>query len=230
MKADSEWMSISDMMSGLMLIFMFIAISYMLQVQEDKKRIKDIAVTYNQDKEELNKDLNYEFSKDLAKWEAEITANNTIIFNSPNVLFSGGESTIKKQFKKILNDFFPRYIKVLSLKKYKDEIDEIRIEGHTSDNWNGTKNTNAIYLKNMKLSQERANNVLAYCYTINNSFILSNKAWLESHFRANGMAFSKLKYLDKNQTIPDVLKSRRVEFKVNMKTEEKIYKILKASQ
>ncbi|MDQ7047309.1 MAG: hypothetical protein Q9M39_06705 [Sulfurovum sp.] len=154
--SDSEWMSISDMMSGLMLIFMFIAISFMLQVQDDKeqveesnkklivlmeeakkakKRIKDIAITFYKDKKALNKDLHEEFSKDLEKWEAKITKDNIIVFNSPSVLFENGKSRIKKDFKIILDDFFPRYIKVLSSSKYKHEIDEIRIEGHTSNTW-----------------------------------------------------------------------------------------------
>lgn len=230
MKSNSEWMSISDMMSGLMLIFMFIAISFMMQVQTDKDKMKEIAITYNKDKEELNRDLYIEFGKDLKRWEAQITKENVIIFNSPNVLFQSGKSLIKKQFRGILNDFFPRYIKVLSSTKYKNEIDEIRIEGHTSNGWNGTISTQLIYLKNMKLSQNRANNVLAYCYKINAPLIQANREWLEQHFRANGMAFSKLQYMDENRTIPDRIKSRRVEFKVQMKTEEKIYKILKASE
>lgn len=230
MKSNSEWMSISDMMSGLMLIFMFIAISFMIEVQSDKDKMKVIALTYNKDKKELNRDLHLEFSKDLKRWEAEITNNNIIVFNSPKVLFRSGKSRIKSKFKYILNDFFPRYIKVLSSKKYKNEIDEIRIEGHTSNDWKGTTLEEDIYLKNMQLSQARANNVLSYCYKINAPFVKDNRPWLEKHFRANGMAFAKLKYKDKNQTIPDIVKSRRVEFKVQMKTEEKIYKILKASE
>ena len=44
------------------------------------------------------------------------------------------------------------------------------------------------------------------------------------------MAFSKLKYLDREKNIIDLKKSRRVEFRVQMKTEEKIYKILKVSK
>jgi len=86
METDSEWMSISDMMSGLMLIFMFISISFMIEVKEDKEKIEKIARTYEKDKRELNKDLNLEFNKDLDVWEAEITKDNIIIFNSPNVL------------------------------------------------------------------------------------------------------------------------------------------------
>jgi outer membrane protein OmpA-like peptidoglycan-associated protein len=216
-------------MSGLMLVFMFIAISFMIQVQIDKDKMKEIAKTYEKDKAELNKDLNAEFSKDLKKWEAEITKDNVIVFNSPNVLFEGGESVIKVEFKNILNNFFPRYIKVLSSKKYKTEIDEIRIEGHTSNGWNSAISKQKIYLKNMKLSQDRANNVLSYCYTLNNKDIEKNRTWLEKHFRANGMAFAKLKYKDRENIIQDFIKSRRVEFRVQMKTEEKIYKILEAS-
>jgi len=230
MNDDSEWMSISDMMSGLMLIFMFIAISFMIQVEDDKEKIENIAKTYYKDKEELNRDLMNEFKKDLENWEAEITQDNIIIFNSPTVLFKTGKSSIKKDFKNILNDFFPRYIKILSSPKYKNEIDEIRIEGHTSNTWSKGLAKSLIYLKNMKLSQNRANNVLSYCYSLNNNLIQQQREWLEKHFRANGMAFSKLKYIDEQHTLVDLIKSKRVEFRVQMKTEEKIYKILEVSK
>jgi len=230
MKSNNEWMSISDMMSGLMLIFMFIAISFMIQVQSDKDKMKEIAITYKKDKQELNRDLHSEFDKDLQKWEATITKDNSIVFNSPSVLFGVGRSRIKREFKRILNDFFPRYINILYSKKYRNEIDEIRIEGHTSKSWKNSISLDEIYLKNMQLSQDRANHVLSYCYSIDSPIIDLSKKWLEKHFRANGMAFAKLKYIDQNRTIPDNIKSRRVEFRVEMKTEEKIYKILKASE
>ena len=251
MKDSSEWMSISDMMSGLMLIFMFIAISFMIQVEDDKnkteninkeleqliiqtnndkEKIENIAKTYYKDKEELNKDLTSEFKKDLELWEAEITEDNIIVFNSPTVLFNTGKSYLKRDFKKILDNFFPRYIKILASNKYKNEIDEIRIEGHTSNTWKKGFKDNLIYLKNMKLSQNRANNVLAYCYSLKNNLVYKNRKWLEKHFRANGMAFSKLKYLNKEKSLVDLIKSKRVEFRVQMKTEEKIHKILEVSK
>ncbi len=230
MKSNSEWMSISDMMSGLMLIFMFIAISFMIEVQSDKDKIQEIAITYNKDKRELNRDLNIEFKNDLISWDAEITKDNTVVFNSPSVLFESGKSKLKLDFKEILNDFFPRYIAILSSKKYRDEIDEVRIEGHTSNSWRGANSREKIYLKNMSLSQSRANNVLAYCYSIKKIDRQSEKGWLEKHLRANGMAFAKMRFIDENRTTPDMIKSRRVEFKVQMKTEDKIYKILEVSE
>jgi len=222
MKSTDQWMSISDMMSGLMLIFMFIAISFMIQVQEDKDKMKEIAITYSKDKRELNHDLKKEFSHNLEQWEAEITDDNVFIFNSPHVLFNIGEDTIRNKFGTILNDFFPRYINVLTSKKYINEIDEIRVEGHTSKTWGTSSSPKETYLNNMSLSQNRANNVLAYCYSINNPMIKNNKKWFEKTFRANGMAFAKMR--------ETAIKSRRVEFKIKMKTEEKIYKILQVSQ
>jgi len=234
MKQNNEWMSISDMMSGLMLIFLFVAVAFMLNVEDDKKKITkskekitQIAIAYQKSKIDLNKALHKEFDKNLKMWNAEITPNNSIIFNSPEVLFATGKSDIKDKFKLILDDFFPRFIKILISHKYKKNIDEIRIEGHTSNVWLSAKSITNIYLNNMKLSQERANKVLNFVYLINNNIIINNRKFLEKHLRANGMAYSKLKYTKNNKI--DNLHSRRVEFAVKMQTEEQILKILKAS-
>lgn len=224
MSSNNEWMSISDLMAGLMLVFLFIAISFMLQVEIEKQHIQEIAITYSRWKKELNKDLQAEFNKDLTVWGAEITQDNAIIFNSPDVLFNGGESVIRSRFKLILDDFFPRYLKILLANKYKDEIDELRIEGHTSDVWATSKSNDDVYINNMRLSQARASSVLSYCYRLDNAIISLNKSWLEHNLRANGMAFSKMKFNSDNTK--DYIRSRRVEFNVKMRTEEKIYKIL----
>jgi outer membrane protein OmpA-like peptidoglycan-associated protein len=238
MKVEQEWMNISDMMSGLMMIFLFIAISFMIEVEEDKNRaeklaeaykisqdsIKEIVVTYQESQEKLNQDLYREFEKDLNKWGAEITEDNIFRFNSPEVLFKTGSSNISPVFKHILKDFFPRYVKLLTSQKYINEVDEIRIEGHTTNDWGKGTSYNQIYLKNMKLSQNRANKVLAYCYSLRKNIEPKNKRWLEEKFRANGMAFSKLIY--KEHGTIDYQKSKRVEFKVVTKAQEKIYKII----
>ena len=227
MKTNSEWMSISDMMSGLMLVFLFISISFMIQVQSDKDKMKDIAQSYKDTKVNLNEDLHSEFLEDMKKWDASITKDNTIVFHSPEVLFEVNKSTISEDFKAILDDFFPRYLKILISKKYKDNIQDMKVEGHTSNDWISSVSKEKIYLKNMHLSQKRAYMVLSYCYSLDNDFVKQNRLWLEKYFRANGMAFAKLKYKDINSTIVDQKSSRRVEFSVQMKTEDKIYEVLK---
>ncbi len=233
------------MMSGLMMVFLFIAIAFMIEaddekniaIQEKKKAqkmaknykitqesIHQIITTYNISQQELNSDLNKEFKNDLQKWKAEITDDNIFRFNSPEVLFKTGSSQISTKFSEILNNFFQRYIKILTSNKYKNEIDEIRIEGHTSKRWGKHSSQKEIYLKNMKLSQDRASSVLDYCYNIDKNTINLNRLWLEKKLRANGMSFSKIIFTQNGEQ--DYDKSRRVEFKVSTKEQEKIFKII----
>ena len=217
-QSSNEWMSISDMMSGLMLIFLFIAISYMVKVEAQMQEVKDIAIEYRDIKANLNEALFTEFQEDFKNWDASITTDNAIVFAAPEVLFAVSKSEINKKFKSILDDFFIRYLKIITSVKYRDEIEEIRVEGYTSNRWKNSTSKKEIYLKNMKLSQERAYSVLSYCYELNNTLINTQREWLEKHFRANGMAFSKLGEGDK---------ARRVEFRVQMKSEDKVEAILK---
>ncbi|MDF1879416.1 OmpA family protein [Sulfurimonas sp. SAG-AH-194-C20] len=213
-----EWISISDMMSGLMLVFLFIAISFMVKVEAEKQEVIDVAIEYRDTKANINEALYEEFENDLENWNATITEDNSMVFSSEQVLFEVSESQINDEFKVILKDFFSRYIKILTDENYKNEILELRVEGHTSDTWKNAISKEEIYLKNMQLSQERAYEVLSYCYSLDADVIKSNRPWLEKYFRANGMAYSKLK---------DVRKSRRVEFSIVMKSEDSVYKILK---
>jgi len=222
MKVNKEWISIADMMAGLMMVFMFIAVVYMVEVSKEQDTIKEIAMTYRESQQDLNADLRKEFQSDLKKWDAEILKDNTIRFKSPEVLFKGGSSSISQAFKIILNDFFPRYIKIMTNDKYVNNIDEIRIEGHTSSIWGNAKNKDERYLKNMELSQDRSKNVLAYCFSIKD--VEKNDDWLIQSLRANGMAFSKVLYKENGRE--DMRRSQRVEFKVLTKAEDKIYKIL----
>jgi len=198
--SESNWINIADVMSALMMIFMFISISFLYQLLSEKENYK----------KELNKALHKEFDKDLVKWQALITENNIMRFNSP---FPTGGAEVPEAFYEILQDFFPRYIKVLSNTKFKDEIEEIRVEGHTSNGWGSVADAKEVYLKNMHLSQERASNVLSLCYDLDDFFIRNNIEWLEANLRANGMAFSKPLYVDGSKT-EDTERSKRVEFKV----------------
>jgi len=206
------------MMSGLMLIFLFIAIGFMVEMQSQKDEMKDVAISYRDSKANLNEVLYEEFEDDLKKWDAEITKDNAVVFSSPKVLFEVNRSYINPEFKKVLAEFFPRYVNILTSKEYKDEIKEVRVEGHTSNRWATSSTKKEIYLNNMKLSQSRAYEVLAFCYGLEDEVTKDNRLWLEKFFRANGMAFSKLKTKEK---------ARRVEFTIELKSEDRVYQILK---
>ena len=162
-KDDHNWISISDMMSGLMMVFLFIAVSYMLNVLKEKNKIKEIAVTYNKLQNSLYEDLYAEFKNDLSKWNAVIDRQSlSVRFEEPDVLFEQGSSVLRLKFVEILDDFFPRYIRILTNEKYRNEIDEIRIEGHTSSEWSEFALPDIAYINNMRLSQDRTRSVLEY--------------------------------------------------------------------
>src|SRR5260370_8440422 len=125
-------------MTGLMVMFLLIAVCYMIQVEADAGRIKTVAVAYGETRDALYEDLRREFSADLPRWNAQlIKADLTLRFSDPDILFAQGSSELKPAFKDILNDFFPRYVRILTSPKYRDAITEIRIEGHPSSDWIG---------------------------------------------------------------------------------------------
>ena len=78
-----------------------------------------------------------ELKNDLEDWNAYAIDAKTlsVVFKEPDILFEKGKYKIKPRFKMILNDFFPRYINVLSSKKFRKNVASIRVEGHTSSEW-----------------------------------------------------------------------------------------------
>ena len=65
LKEENQWMSISDLMSVLMMIFLFISIVYIRSVNLEKNKITSIARTYETTQVEITNDLKKEFTKNL---------------------------------------------------------------------------------------------------------------------------------------------------------------------
>ena len=119
---EAQWISLSDLMTGLMMLFMLIAVAFMLKVQADEAKTKHIAEQYSQIRQELYDDLYAAFKDDLPVWNAVFTKNLILTFRGPEVLFDTGKADLKPRFKQILQDFFPRYVNIISLAKYKNSI------------------------------------------------------------------------------------------------------------
>lgn len=228
---DEHWIPLSDLMTGLMMVFMLIAVSFMIEVSEKSKKIEEqavrvdqIAKIYNQTRIDLYNRLHEEFSTDLPKWDAEIGRNLAIRFKEPDVLFVTGSSDVNDKFKSILDDFFPRYLKILQEPQFQESIAEIRLEGHTSSVWNDTVTGNNAYMLNMELSQARTRKVLAYLLQMN--WKKETGSWLVSNVTANGLSSSK-KLLAPDGT-EDQLGSQRVEFLVRTDSDSRIEEILAA--
>lgn len=217
----SEWMSVSDLMAGLMVIFLFIAIAYIRPVAEKNEQITEIAQTFMQNETQIYDALWDEFSSDLEAWDAELDRNSlTVRFRSPKVLFARSEARLTPQFESIIEDFFPRYLRVLD--PYKSSIEEVRIEGHTSSEWTSTSSDIDAYIGNMGLSQERTREVLLKCLSLEETQL--QMEWVRPLLTANGLSSSRLVFDDNG--VEDPVRSRRVEFRVRSVARTEIIRIL----
>jgi outer membrane protein OmpA-like peptidoglycan-associated protein len=128
---DNNWASLSDIMTGLMVIFMFIAIAYMVEAEEKQEERDKMFEEFMVTKETLYSELDSVFRDDFKKWDVELDKDLSIKFTNPQILFTSGEARIRSRFKEILDSFFPRYLAVIMQPKYQNKIAEVRIEGHT---------------------------------------------------------------------------------------------------
>jgi outer membrane protein OmpA-like peptidoglycan-associated protein len=203
--------STGDLMAGLLFIFILLLMGALLQVQEKAEQDEELVKQYDQIKTQLYIDLQEEFKEDLKVWRASIDSTLCVRFQEPSMLFDYDKSELKPKFKEILNDFFPRYIAVLSREKYKDRIVEIRIEGHTD--------SKGEYFYNMALSQNRTRSVLQYCF---NLMTEEQSAWLKGLITANGLSSSQPILVNGTE---DFELSRRVEFRVRTNAEKQLEEI-----
>ncbi|WP_257264306.1 OmpA family protein [Endozoicomonas sp. ONNA2] len=186
---ENHWLSVSDLMSGLMMVFLFISVALMRSAFLERDKIKEIAVAYQENQVAIYQVLQKEFEKDLNKWHAMIDEDTlTFTFRAPDVLFKNGEIELSNEYQSLLSDFFPRYMRVL--KPFKASINEIRIEGHTSSVWNRYSSDQVAYFKNMELSQGRTRSVLDYVYNIPSS--KTYRPWIKTNIAAVGLSSSKL--------------------------------------
>ncbi len=222
----TPWSSISDLMSALMMVFLFISVSYAYQVQQQtaqlelqKKKISKITTEYTDQREEIYKSLMTAFGPNLEDWKAVIDKDTlTLRFNDPALLFQPGSSNLTPRFNTILEEFWGRYVEILS--SHSSSIREVKIEGHTSSEWADVTEDQS-YFNNMELSQERTRSTLLRCYELTHK---SKRQWVRSFVTANGMSFSR-PVLDENNK-EDVVKSRRVEFTVVVDSKSRLAKIV----
>ena len=230
-KKDSFWIPYADLMTVLMVIFLFISLSYMGLVQFQKKQQDKIFEEYKQTKENIYEELKETFKNDFNRWDLELDKDLSIKFTNPNVLFQSGKSDITPVFQEILKEFFPKYLAIIMQVKYKDKIAEIRIEGHTDDV--PIHKTNDPYIDNIQLSQDRSRNVLAFLRGLSSYQNLPSEKeqLLQFWLTANGLSYGRtldsnkeLTFISKNQIDKD--KSRRVEFRIVTTSEVLVQKVI----
>jgi outer membrane protein OmpA-like peptidoglycan-associated protein len=260
-----------------MMMFMLVAIIFMVRIESDAKAresdtkareaaaiaaekqakvVGEIAQIYDDTRERIYQDLYAEFKNDLPIWRAVLSRQDLALrFVAPEVQFDIGKDLVKPEFERILANFFPRYVKIITSERYQNEIDEIRIEGHTSSKWGdpsklliaaapkllipGTPiplpppvppkpvTPDQAYILNMGLSQSRAFNVLKFVLSNPDQVVVRQKDWLKLHLTANGMSSSKL--ILGNNGKEDEVASQRVEFKIRTNADKRIGDIVNAA-
>jgi outer membrane protein OmpA-like peptidoglycan-associated protein len=202
-------------MAALLLIFVLLLSATLLNLQERA----EMAENYKDVKKEIYDELMKEFKDDLKDWNAIIDEKDLLIrFSGPRVEFDFGKSEVKPQFKEILSNFFPRYVRIITLPKFKDKIEEIRIEGHTDNKGN--------YFHNMELSQNRTRSVLNFVLE-NTNYETTEKTWIQLNLTANGLSYSKP--IANNDTELGQSLNRRVEFRIRTNAEKQIDEIIKVN-
>lgn len=207
------------------------------KISQELTQIRGIAEAYQNNQLAIYEALKKAFPDDELsedKLNAEIDKETlTFIFKSSDSLFDNASANLKEKYKQALTVFFPKYIQAIL--PYKDSISEIRIEEHTSSEWNvfpkEIKNKDMDikdlygYFGNMNLSQDRTNSVLNYVLNDLRTEIPNEyRKWLRDHTAAVGLSSSK-PILDENGN-EDKNKSRRVTFRIITNADSKIQQIL----
>lgn len=224
-------------MSGLMIIFLFVAITYLQPLEQKaaaleesntglasaQQRIREIVVAFSEDEARLAAELERELANDLPRWGAELDRPTlTIRFRAPDLLFEQGEARLTPAFRRLLDEFLPRYLAILHANR--DSIEEVRIEGHTSSEWRGASGPTDAFFRNMDLSQQRTRAVLEVILTARG--LEAYRDWARSTVTANGMSSSRPVARAGTAAVEDADRSRRVEFRVVTRARERVMRVL----
>jgi outer membrane protein OmpA-like peptidoglycan-associated protein len=204
-----DWLPVSDVMSGLMMVFLFISVVIMRSAITTQATIEEVTVSHQLLREELYRGLLDEFEEDLDNWHASVHQENlTMSFHESDGMFASGQSTLNAHYMTIFGEFYPRYINVIE--PYVGSILEIRIEGHTSKGWQNSESELEAYLNNLGLSQNRALSVLKLLSNVDSRS--SSNSMLFSKFTSIG--YSSAKPLLDERGLEDIEGSRRVAFRI----------------
>lgn len=232
MAKHNVWMSVSDLMTGLMIIFLFIAIGYIKRVQENQTVLRDFVET----KTKLHDKLVNQFSDEIEQRILTIDGDLTMRFNNAKVNFASGSYELTPEFASILDEVIPRYFDImLHNNKFVNEISEIRIEGHTDEERAPRFGTDP-FLSNVYLSQMRTLEVMNYIWTsIVPNYEQKDRQRLQYWLTANGMSYSRslddegnLSYLSGKSINRDM--SRRVEFRIITRSDKLLEEFVKGKE
>ncbi len=106
--------------------------------------------------------LKRELAVDVEKAGGKIDPSGRVVFPE-TVVFETGSAVIPPGFTAVLDNICPRWLAELRNSADRFDIDEIRIEGHSSPEWASAQTKRDAWVANLGLSQRRAQSVLVHC-------------------------------------------------------------------
>ncbi len=136
----------------------------------------------------FNKKLRRELSAPVEQAGGQIGPRGRITFPD-RAFFDAGSYEITERSRQFLDNVCYGWLATLKELKDRFDIDEIRIEGHSSSEWEGAATEWDAWVKNLELSQRRAEAVLVHCLEYVGETPLRD--WAKEKLTAVGYSSSK---------------------------------------
>lgn len=249
-------LSYSDLMAALLLVFILLLTVTMLKLQKELDESKDQVQRITVIKYEIIDKLRTAFEEENVAIEVDATTGAIKIADKDVVLFDSGQWILKPDAKKEIDRRMPIFFNVLLAPDFENDVTQIIIEGHTdhrAERISGMNRYKEAYIYNLKLSQNRAREVVKYILMESDySSLVEEKGYinlknykgkLKRILIANGASFSAL-LDDTGIPLPEIpyeeielgifdpikynvgeAKSRRVEFKFRLNDEKYLEEI-----
>ncbi len=196
------WVTMSDMLLGLMMVFMTLFAFAMTGFTQTKVQQQQIQSEVAQ---KLIKNLKAQnINAEVDKVTGQVKISNL-------ELFDVNSYTLSSNGQKYLSKFIPIYVNtIFSSDKLSDKVSNILIQGHTdSQMFKGVASKDEQFIKNMDLSTKRANSVVQYVFKTGYNKKYDDK--LTKLLVVEGKSFTEPVLVNGKE---DYDKSRRVELKL----------------
>ena len=206
------WISISDLITGLLIIFILTLCYYILSFNEKTTELAEGNIKRALILKAIQKDLESRGIK------VKVDFEHGILRLPEGILFDSGKAQIKEEGLKVLRALGPVLYDVLTKPEFKDTVETIFIEGHTDN----VPIKNAAFPSNWELSTQRAINTWRELLRVTPELKnLKNKS-NEPLFSCSGYADTRP--VASNETPAGRRENRRIDFRFSMitpKIEEK---------
>jgi len=198
--------SISDLMTGLLIIFILTLSYYMLNFSQKTLELAENTIK----KAEILKSIQDELEKQGIRVEVDL--EHGILHLPEGILFDSGEARLKKDGINLLKKLGPILYKVLLCPEFNGSVETIFIEGHTDN----VPIHNSKFNSNWELSTQRAINTWLALLEITPQLEKLKNANQEPIFSCSG--YGDTRPIASNEIPEGRRQNRRIDFRFSMTT------------